>query len=98
MNRHEVDIPEHLIEGIDPVELGNGHEKIPDALKEIEERQGRREVTILYNHWSRESVSSKKIVRQIMEGLEKAGRNTAICYFSEKDIEDLNPVLKGEFI
>ena len=33
-----------------------------------------------------------------MEGLEKAGRNTAICYFSEKDIEDLNPVLKGEFI
>ena len=89
MNKLDVDIPQHLIEGAEPTDFGFGVNKISEAMRQmvtIEERSGRRGITVLFNHWSRAPVSHRELIPQVLSGHEKTGRQfPPLCYFSEDE-------------
>ena len=91
MNKLDVDVPDHLIEGSQPIDFGFGDETVIEALSKIrliEERQGRRGITLLINHWNKASESIKKVVEKVLKRMEKVERQSPLCYFSEADIAE----------
>merc|ERR1712013_695258 len=84
----DIDVPDNLMEGLEPINVGLGYTKmIENAMKMVVERQGDQGVAVLFNFWDR-SLGMKrhnKIVKDIKEGIKKAGRKDPVYYSSDLD-------------